>query len=87
MDKFLANEILVARVFRMDGNCAITKHGFDTGGGDFDLLGGVVLKLILEMHDNSELDLLFVARNFEESSLLDIDVLDLNVRNGSFKSG
>jgi hypothetical protein len=46
-----------------------------------------VFELILEMQDNSKLNLLLVARNFEESSLLDIDVLDLNVRNRSFKSG
>jgi len=63
----------------MNGYSTITQHCLYSCCSHLDETSWVVLQLIFEVKDNSELDLLLVARNLEKSSLLQINVLYFNV--------
>lgn len=79
MDQFLSYQMLISLVFRVDGDSSVTKHSFDTGGGDYDFLCWIVLELISEMDEHTELNFFSVSWNVQECSLLDVFELHLNV--------
>lgn len=66
MDQFLSYQMLISLVFRVDGDSSVTKHSLDTGGGDYDFLRWIVLELISEMDEHTELDFFSVSWNVQE---------------------
>ena len=87
MNDLLSNQILEARVLGVHGYRSIAQHRLNSSRGDLDELSRVVLERVLETNDDSELDLLLVARNLQHCPLLDVDVLDLNVGDGRLQHG
>ena len=66
-------------VLGMYCNTSVTKHCLDTSRSNFNELGRVILERILEMNNNTKLDLLFMSRNLNEGPFLNIDMVDFNV--------
>jgi hypothetical protein len=85
VDEHLAVEVGVARVGRVDGDGGVAEEGLGARGGDDDLLvGRGAVHLVGEGGDAAELVLHLgvVARDGELGALLEVDVLDLDVRDG-----
>ena len=87
MDKLLAYQMLVFRVFRMDSYSCITKHSLDTGGSYNYLFARVFLEFIGEEYEYTEFYLLGVAWYLQIGPFLDILVVYLDVRNGCLEYG
>lgn len=84
MGDLLSDKVFIARILGVDGDCAIAKHRFETGGGNFNEAGGVFGKRVFEVHDDTELYFLVIPRNLEKGSFFNISVLYFDIRNGSF---
>lgn len=81
-----SNKIFVTRILGMHRDGRITKHSLDSGCGYFNKTSGIILECILEVNNHSKFYFLFIARNSQQSSLFNVDVLHLNVRNSCLES-
>ena len=81
-DNMLADQVLVADVFRIDRNGGVAEHGFGPGGGDDDVVTGLVgVDLGILVIGNRMLVGHAVGQRVAEMPQvsLDLDLLDLEV--------
>mmetsp|Transcript_71249 Transcript_71249/g.204392 ORF Transcript_71249/g.204392 Transcript_71249/m.204392 type:complete len:412 (+) Transcript_71249:2265-3500(+) len=77
--QFLADELQVPVVLRVDGHRGVAQHRLDTCRGHHEEVVGA-LDLVLELAKHPHLDLLVVAWNFQVRDAWDLLVVHLQVR-------
>jgi hypothetical protein len=81
-------KLLVPLIVWMHSDCHVTKHGFDSRRGNDDFLRHALFLVgavdrVREGDNDAEFDGVFVARHVAVDGMLDVNVLDLDVGDGS----
>jgi hypothetical protein len=86
MNQLLSNPILVPWIFGMNSDGNITQHGFNTSRSDLNFLCWIVFLLVCKMNNNTKLNFFIVSRDFQQGSAIDVLIIDIDIRDGSFQS-